>query len=247
MARHNEQAGRTLAFRGRIALLGLLAVLVLAVGGCSRRKVSAAPAPAGGGLPPLSGEAETGLASWYGDPYHGRPTASGEVYDMNGYTAAHRTLPFNAWVRVTSLENNLFTTVRINDRGPFIEGRIIDLSRGAGQAINMIGSGTMLVRLEVVKLPETAAPAATGSVAGGGPGTFSVQVGAFTVEENALRLQQELAEEFGEVFVERYSGPDGTYYRVRVGRLHSYDEAEDLAFNLRGHPGVTSALVVRLN
>jgi len=188
----------------------------------------------------MTGESDTGLASWYGDPYHGRPTASGEVYDMNAYTAAHRTLAFDTWVRVTSLENNLFTTVRINDRGPFIEGRIIDLSRAAAEALRMIGSGTMLVRVEVVKRPEgVAAPVGTG--------LYSVQVGAFQAEENAMHLQADLVRQYGDVFIQSYDGPDGRYYRVRVGRLNTYEEAEELALGLRGYPGVASAFVVRLD
>lgn len=184
----------------------------------------------------MGGEAEIGLASWYGDPYHGRPTANGEIYDMNAFTAAHRTLAFDTWVRVTSLENGLFTTVRINDRGPFIEGRIIDVSRSAAQAIGMIGKGTMLVRLEVVKRPTEEA---------GAQPLYSVQVGAFQSEDNAMRMQSELVKDFGDVFIQPQSMPDGTYYRVRVGRLHTYAEAEELARAVRGHPAVTSAFVVR--
>ena len=225
----------------RVVVAGLFLTLVMGVAGCGPRRSTRAPAPPpAGGFPPMTGESETGLASWYGDPYHGRPTASGEVYDMNAYTAAHRTLPFNTWVRVTSLENNLFTTVRINDRGPFIEGRLIDLSRAGAEALRMIGAGTMLVRVEVVKRPE-GVPAPAGS------GLYSVQVGAFQAEENAMHLQADLVRDYGDVFIQSYDGPDGRYYRVRVGRLNTYEEAEELALGLRGHPGVTSAFVVRLD
>jgi rare lipoprotein A len=225
----------------RVVLAGLLLTLVASVVGCgSKRRAQAPGPPPAGGLPPMSGESETGLASWYGDPYHGRPTASGEVYDMGAYTAAHRTLPFNTWVRVTSLENNLFTTVRVNDRGPFIEGRIIDLSRAAADALRMIGAGTMLVRVEVVRHPEGAGAAA-------GSGLYSVQVGAFQAEENAMHLQADLVREYGDVFIQSYDAPDGRFYRVRVGHLNTYDEAEDLALGLRSYPGVTSAFVVRLD
>lgn len=230
-------------FTRRLAVAGLLLTLLASASACGSRgraKTSRQPAP--GGMPPMTGEAETGLASWYGDPYHGRPTASGETYNMNAFTAAHRTLPFSTWVRVTSLENHLFTTVKINDRGPFIEGRIIDLSRAAAEAIGMVGAGTMLVRVEVVKHPEQVA--ITNGVY---EGFYGVQVGSFRSEENALRLQAALMEEYGDVVVQTYEAPDGIYYRVRVGRFSSYYEAEELAFLLRDHPEVAAALVVRLD
>lgn len=216
-----------------LAVGALLLGLVVGLGGCRRKPKAAPPA-----LPPAIGEAETGLASWYGRPYHGRPTASGEIYNMDAMTAAHRTLPFQTWVRVTNLENRQVTTVRINDRGPFIEGRIIDLSRAGAEDIAMVGPGTALVRLEVV---QTAAgePRSTAR--------YSVQVGAFLVEENALRLQSRLTRRYGEVFVQTYQGPDGTYYRVRVGRKHTLDDALALARELREQPEIAVALVVRLN
>lgn len=227
----------TVHFGRQTLVVGSLLILLVVSAGCGRRRAQP-PVPSPQHLPPATGESENGLASWYGDPYHGRPTANGEIYDMNAFTAAHRTLPFDTWVRVTSLENNLFTTVRINDRGPFIEGRIIDLSRSAAQAINMIGQGTMLVRIEVVKRPEQTADT---------PPLYSVQVGAFESEENAMRLQAQLVEGYGDVFIDRSEAGGGLYYRVRVGRLESYGEAEELADGLRGHAGVTMAFVVRLD
>lgn len=217
----------------RLALVGLLLSLLLGVSGCRRKPKAKAPP-----LPLPVGEAETGLASWYGHPYHGQRTASGEIYDMNELTAAHRTLPFQTWVRVTNLENNLITTVRINDRGPFIEGRIIDLSRAAAEVIDVLGPGTALVRLEVVQT-------ATGQTAR--RGSYAVQVGAFLVEENALQLQARLARRYGDVFIQTYQAPDGLYYRVRVGRKATLDEAWALAQELRNQPEIAVALVVRLN
>jgi len=226
-------------FLKRQALVaGLLLALLVVTAGCGSRRRPRPQAPPVQHLPPAVGESETGLASWYGDPYHGRPTANGEIYDMNGFTAAHRTLAFDTWVRVTNLENNLFTTARINDRGPFIEGRIIDLSRSAAQAIDMIGSGTTLVRIEVVKRPEHAAGQAP---------AYAVQVGAFESEENAMRLQAQLVEEYGDVIIQQLEAGDGLFYRVRVGRLNSYAEADELAQSLRGHAGVVMAFVVRLD
>ena len=99
------------------------------------------------------GHSETGVASWYGDPYHGRKTASGEVYDMNRFTAAHQSLPFGTWVEVANLTNGKRVTVRITDRGPFVHGRIIDLSRAAAERVDMLGPGTARVRLRVVRAP----------------------------------------------------------------------------------------------
>lgn len=217
----------------RLALPALLVCVALGIGGCRRK-----PKPKQPPLPPPVGETETGLASWYGDPYHGRRTANGEVYDMNAMTAAHRTMPFNTWVRVLNLENDLYTTVRINDRGPFIEGRIIDLSRAAAKAIGMLGPGTALVRLETVQQP------------GGEPSSlasYSVQVGAFLVEENARSLQAQLAPRYGNVFIQPHEAPDGLYYRVRVGRKPTLRDALALAQQLRHSPDVTAVFVVRLN
>jgi len=101
---------------------------------------------------------EVGLASWYGHPYHGRSSASGEIYDMEQFTAAHRTLPFGTLVRVVNLDNEKSVEVRINDRGPFVDDRVIDLSHAAAQAIGMIGPGTARVRVEVIQAPAAPPP-----------------------------------------------------------------------------------------
>lgn len=98
---------------------------------------------------------ETGIASWYGDPYHGRPTASGEIFDKEQFTAAHPSLPFQTWVEVTDLDNGKKVTVRIIDRGPFVKGRIIDLSLAAAREIGMVGPGTARVKLKVIAPPKT--------------------------------------------------------------------------------------------
>ncbi|HEV8147234.1 MAG TPA: septal ring lytic transglycosylase RlpA family protein [Bryobacteraceae bacterium] len=101
-----------------------------------------------------AGHTETGVASWYGNPYHGRRTASGEIFDMERLTAAHRTLPFQTEIEVTNLDNGKRVNVRITDRGPFTKGRILDLSRAAARAIDMIGPGTARVRLKVTRAPQ---------------------------------------------------------------------------------------------
>ncbi|HSV91600.1 MAG TPA: septal ring lytic transglycosylase RlpA family protein, partial [Desulfobacterales bacterium] len=114
---------------------------------CARRRTVRAP------VAPVVGSVELGVASWYGHPYHGRRAANGEVYDMEKLTAAHRTLPFGTWVDVRNLSNGKHVLVRINDRGPFVQGRIIDLSRAAARQIDMIGPGIVKVRLEVTAPP----------------------------------------------------------------------------------------------
>ena len=177
------------------------------------------------------------MASWYGHPYHGRPTSNGEIYDMNKMTAAHRTLPFNTWVKVTNLENKRETKLRINDRGPFVEGRIIDLSRAGADAIAMLGPGTAVVRIEVVESPPGASIEAR----------YGVQVGAFKIVANADRLQEELSKSYRDVNIVTYDAPDGLYYRVRVGRVRSIDEAQKLASRLKREPDITATFVVRLD
>jgi rare lipoprotein A len=109
---------------------------------------SGAPAPAAD--PSLTTWTQTGIASWYGEPFHGRQTASGERYDMNKLTCAHKTLPFDTRLRVENLDNGRAVTLRVNDRGPFVEGRIVDVSRKAAQELGMIGPGTARVRITVI-------------------------------------------------------------------------------------------------
>lgn len=150
---------------------------------------------------------ETGLASWYGPPYHNRKGANGEVYDMHAMTAAHRTLPLNSVVRVTNLENKKTALVRITDRGPFVEGRVIDLSLEAAKELGVWRTGTAKVKLEVL---ETPAAVQTG-------GRWCVQIGAFTEEEAAERLKLQLARRYRTAKVLAFGSPVGDYWvRVRV-------------------------------
>ncbi|HUA60277.1 MAG TPA: septal ring lytic transglycosylase RlpA family protein [Verrucomicrobiae bacterium] len=123
-----------------------LAAAAFALAGCAHKQRTALPA-----IPVKIGHVETGIASWYGKPYDGRPTASGEIYDMEAMVAAHKTMPFQTWVRVYNLSNQKTVDVRITDRGPFVKGRIIDLSHAAAMAIDMVGPGTAKVRLVVIK------------------------------------------------------------------------------------------------
>jgi rare lipoprotein A len=170
---------------------------------------------------PISGRAEVGYASWYGNPYHGRRAANGEIYDMNKLTAAHLTLPFGTQAKVIDLESNRSVVVRITDRGPFVKGRIVDLSLAAARAIRMVGPGTALVRLEVLSVP--AEPEM---------GAFAVQVGAFRDRAVAERLRERLLHRYGNAFIQNYDSGDGPLYRVRVGPKPSLSQAHQLAGQL---------------
>jgi rare lipoprotein A len=192
-----------------------------------RSKPSQSPAPAG--------YLEEGNASWYGVPFNGRRASNGEIYDMYKLTAAHRTLPFETVVRVTNLNNGKSTTVRITDRGPFVENRIIDLSLAAAREIESIGPGVVPVRVEVL----TPGVDPTG-------GFFTVQVGAFRDPGNAQRLRDRLNLSYSPIFVQQYDSPDGLYYRVRVGKVSGEDAARQLGEQLRGREGFTP-FVVRLD
>jgi len=211
-------------------------VLALLTSACGRHRASAPvprPVSPNASGPVVPGTTEVGYASWYGDPYHGRRAANGEVYDKNQMTAAHRTLPFETMVKVTNLENERSTTVRITDRGPFVQGRIIDLSFAAASQIAMIGPGTALVRLEV--LPGSQNTAAR----------YAVQVGAFQERATAERLEKQLAFRYGGAYIEDYQSEAGLLYRVRVGPRPSLPEAQRLAIQLQSDHLPT--FVVRLD
>ncbi|HEV2444785.1 MAG TPA: septal ring lytic transglycosylase RlpA family protein [Candidatus Sulfopaludibacter sp.] len=212
------------------------AILAFLLTSCAhhRRTARNVPSPPAAAIP-QPGYTETGIASWYGHPYHGRPAADGEIYDMETMVAAHRTLPFNTWVRVSNLSNNQSVEVRIIDRGPFIDGRIIDLSHAAAIAIGMIVSGTTEVRMEVIRAPETAAPA-----------LFAVQVGAFRERSNADRVRAEMESRYGAArLLERPENPG--VWRVIVGGGGSQDAADSLAQRIHQETGEKNAFVVRLN
>src|SRR5262249_29522579 len=155
----------------------------ITLAGCAHKRSARTrlPSPPRAPAAVRPGYTEAGVASWYGYPYHGRAAANGEIYDMEKMTAAHRTLPFDTWVRVYDLDTQKTTEVRITDRGPFIGGRIIDLSKAAAREIDMIGPGTARVQIEVIRAPETAVPS-----------LFAVQVGAFRDRGNAERLRTQM-------------------------------------------------------
>jgi rare lipoprotein A len=194
----------------------------------SKRNRSAGP-------PAPAGYTEEGNASWYGNPFHGRRASNGEIYDMNKMTAAHRTLPFETMVRVTNLSNGKSTVVRITDRGPFVDNRIIDLSMAAAREIESIGPGVVAVRVEVLS-------------AGIDPtsGYFTVQVGAFRERANAERLRDRLLASYAPIFIQEYDSPDGMFYRVQVGKVSGEDAARQFGERLRSREGFT-AMVLRLD
>jgi rare lipoprotein A len=261
--------------------------LALALTGCGHKKktkttprapqahVASTPT-----VPMPVGSVEEGLASWYGPPYHGRPAADGEIYDMEKMTAAHRTLPFQTWVRITNLRNGLAVEVRITDRGPFVEGRIIDLSKAAARQIQLLGPGVASVRLEVINAPSPAlmdsppsvsAPAlvSTPSTSAqatapappvgtsaqpqtarppfetpaqpptplppdtiGGRNLYAVQVGVFTVYDNAVQLRDQYSKEYGPAqLVIRQGAPPA--WRVLVGSFENEADAQQLAQKVR--------------
>jgi rare lipoprotein A len=216
----------------------LLAALVAAAG-CGRQPVRATVPPAPPGAPVPGVYVEQGIASWYGIPFHGRRAANGEVYDMNQPTAAHRTLPFGSMVRVINLDNGRQTEVRITDRGPFIDGRIIDLSFAAARAVDMVGAGIVQVRLELLSTGPARATAARA-------GAFTVQVGAFTERDNAERLREQLMTRYDPVYIQDFDAPNGYFYRVRVGRVPTQQGAEQLAEQLESRERVRT-FVVRLD
>jgi rare lipoprotein A len=191
------------------------------------------------------GYEERGLASWYGPQFHGRLTSSGEVYDMEKMTAAHKLLPLGTWVEVVNQSNGRSAVVRINDRGPFVDGRIIDLSRAAARRLGVVGPGTapVIIRALGRRSPGAAPPPASAPTAVVKLGPFTVQVGAFTQESNAWRLAALLRANFPDVAVVDYNRGDQVFRRVRVGKLSSLDQAEKLQARLR-QDGYKQAFVV---
>src|SRR2546426_10658753 len=173
--------------------------------------------------PSVSSNELEGIASYYAEPYHGRRTASGEIFDTyKELTAAHRTLPFNTLVRVTNKANGRAVDVKINDRGPFIDGRVIDLSLRAAREIDMVRAGIVPVKLKVLKEGEVAVARTV----------YCVQVGAFDNFPAAEDLKEELEKKYPGVSVQSFVG-EKTIYRVRIGREADIHAAQKLAAQLK--------------
>jgi rare lipoprotein A len=222
--------------------------VALALAGCG---LFSRPRP----VEPEAGAMQTGIASWYGPGFHGRPTASGEIYDQYAMTAAHQTLPHGTRLRVTNLTNERAVIVRINDRGPFVDDRIIDLSYTAARQLDMIGPGTVPVRLEVLDRNAAVAVAApppprrrsapiamaapraepVRSVAAAAPPPaadplrsarrFRVQAGTYADYDRARRTQRALDQAVGRAHLALIEAPDSRYYQVRVGPFATPDDA----------------------
>jgi rare lipoprotein A len=177
---------------------------------------------------------EVGVASWYGPPYHLRKAANGEVFDMNQLTAAHRTLPLNSIARVTNIQTGNSTIVRITDRGPFIAGRMVDLSLAAAKAVDVWRPGLATVRLEVLHTPSPITPG----------GRWCVQIGAFASKAEAARLKQELMQRYARSQVLQFTGPTGDWVRVRVAG-DDKSRAEEVARDTQTPEG--AVFLVRLD
>jgi len=167
------------------------------------------------------GNVQKGLASWYGPEFHGKLTSNKEVYNMHALTAAHPTLPFGTYVKVTNLDNGRSVVVRINDRGPFVKGRIIDLSYAAATKLGMSGAGVVPVVIEVLKKysPKKSSQ------------KFFVQVGAFVTKKNAKSLRKELLRKYRSVQISILKTSSQTYYRVRI-KARNLEAAEKIARKL---------------
>jgi rare lipoprotein A len=177
---------------------------------------------------------ETGMASWYGPPYHNRRGSNGEVYNMYALTAAHRTLPLNTMARITNLETGHSAMVRITDRGPFVEGRILDLSLAAAKQVDVWSAGVAKVKLEVM---ETPSPIDHG-------GRWCVQIGVFNSKKQAGKFKVKLQRRYRTADVLQFTGPTGEWIRVRVTNDEK-KRAESLLHE--AHPPEGSVFLVRLD
>lgn len=233
--------------------LALACGTLLLITGCAHHERTTPPPP-----PPLTGQAaeatnpgqgeageeqvpsgkpiysEVGIASWYGPPYNKHRGANGEIYDQNDISAAHRTLPLGSLIRVTDLANGRSAMMRITDRGPFVPGRILDLSLGAAKALGMWRAGTARVRIDVYETPK---PIYDG-------GRWCVQIGAFAHAGTAKKLEEHLAREYESASVIEFTGPTGHWVRIRPEDGNK-QRAIQIVKNIRIHEG--AAYLVRLD
>lgn len=217
----------------------LLILTIFAMAGCASK--AAPPAPPDRAiqspyqvdgiyyhpLPDAEAFAETGTASWYGDDFHGKKTSNSEIYNMHAMTAAHKTLPFGTMVEVHNLENDHKIIVRINDRGPFVRSRIIDLSHEGAKRIDMIRNGTAKVSIKAIGMDDVYFAAAGGRVDESiyYSGDFTIQAGAFADRSNAERMKDILSLHIPEIDIMPFDKDGQTLYRVRAGRFHSLSQA----------------------
>lgn len=184
------------------------------------------------------GFVQTGIASWYGKDFHGKKTSNGETYNMHAMTAAHKTLPIGVFVKVKNTDNGNETVVRVNDRGPFVKGRVIDLSYAAAKKVGVDIKGTAPVRIEALGYRATEAEKYNAPETYD-TGSYTVQIGSFNEYANALRLMEEMKKIFGfsEIHMTEVYGQ--TFYRVYAGKYTSMSAAENAEkdFSEHGYPG----------
>ena len=184
------------------------------------------------------GFTQKGKASWYGKKFHGRKTSNQEIYDMYKLTAAHKTLPLPSYVEVTNLDNGKQVVVRVNDRGPFVGDRIIDMSYGAAKALDFVDKGIANVKIKVIKAPQNlqASPIKQGM--------SYIQLGAFSDNNTAYNLAKKVTELLGiETFVTILNTQSGLLHRVRIGPLKSESKIQQL-INQISQQGINNAQVV---
>jgi rare lipoprotein A len=216
----------------------LLLFLLPIIFSCGKKGVNSYPAHRESSSSGYATEGSTqiGLASWYGLEEHNRYAASGERFSKHAYTAAHKTLPMGTVVRVTNFENGRDVIVTINDRGPFVRGRIIDLSHAPAKSIDMIQKGVVKVKVEVVSTPSTRSSNYFDP-------EYTVQVAAYRDKGNASTVKRRLDIEYSDVRVESVKVKGDTYYRVRVGRYSSKRDAQKAASKLR-KKGYTTRVIL---
>ena len=188
-------------------------------------------------LPSSKGYKEQGTASWYGTKFHGKRTSSGEPYDLYAMTAAHKSLPLPTFVEVTNLNNGRTVIVKVNDRGPFHDNRLIDLSYAAATRLDILATGTGQVEIRAIDPDETGAavtPAYTPTTRVQQNETLYLQVGAFSSRENAERLQRDLlSQKIGGVRIVEATTDAGTFFKVQVGPLASHIGANRVTQELK--------------
>ena len=222
-------------------LIILGGILIAGIYGCTRSVPSSSRPPAA--IPPFSpkpykalgqwyqplpdarGFKQSGIASWYGDDFHGKKTSSGEIYDMYAESAAHKTLPLGTIVRVRNTDNNKEMEIRINDRGPFVTGRVIDLSYTCASKLGVLGPGTAPVELVAVGTTASAANSGAGSADFYYQGNFTIQVGAFSDRSNAEKLKAKLDKSYQNAHIQSYNSGREIFYRVRVTKCSNLEQA----------------------
>jgi rare lipoprotein A len=185
------------------------------------------------------GFVQEGIASWYGEDFHGKPTSNGETYDMYAMTAANKTLPLGVYVRARNKGNGKEVVVRVNDRGPFVKERIIDLSYTAARQLGITEAGTAPVRIEALGYRGDSDTGTYRPPASYDAGAYAVQVAAFTRNDNAQRLAAQMQKRYGSVGIQEALVNGTRFFRVRVGQYGSLKKAEEgrSGFERSGYPG----------